>query len=291
MQTPPLLTGLTVLTSLSNPQNSSPSTSILVYQIPFFFSLSLSTFNPSGAMQWLMDCPAERGSGRSSSTFLELFRAKIVIGRDELVHDWQRFEKRESWGEEICYGQSKYRRNVQNCQCEETILRSVSAAVSTFSCSSFPWRSAHSYFSPVSSIPPHYLTLLSAVSKIDWGPQCFLVHVGSIAKMFPLSICLRCQGVSWVPACLLLNIYHLLNTVAVPHSHPQRLGLPSTHRDHSVSFFLVFLCSLLCRYCCLFMFSYFVFSPCLRLFIVKSFNVCVKFGFSVFLYLSYTFIM
>lgn len=35
---------------------------------------------------------------------------------------------------------------------------------------------------------------------------------------------------------LLLNIYHLLNSVTAPHSHPQRIGLSSTSHVHS--FFL-----------------------------------------------------
>lgn len=77
------------------------------------------------------------------------------------------------------------------------------------------------------------LPVLSAVSKIDWGLLCILVHVGMVARVCSLSICLGCQGVSWVPSCLLLNIYHLFNVVAVPGeldsasntSHPLPLSL------------------------------------------------------------------
>lgn len=114
--------------------------------------------------------------------------------------------------------------NVQNCQREQSVLPRVSAIVSTLPSSSLPGWSALSYFSPVFSTSA--LRLLSAVSKIDWGPLCLLLHVGSFTTMFSLSICLRCQGVSWVPACLLLNIYHLLNTVAAPHSHTPETWTP-----------------------------------------------------------------
>lgn len=45
------------------------------------------------------------------------------------------------------------------------------------------------------------------------GSAYRLPHVGMLAAMCSLSIYLGCRGVSWVPACLLLNIYQLFNVV------------------------------------------------------------------------------
>lgn len=44
--------------------------------------------------------------------------------------------------------------------------------------------------------PSPILPVLSAVSKVDWGLLCILVHVGMVARVCSLSICLGCQGVS-----------------------------------------------------------------------------------------------
>lgn len=78
-------------------------------------------------------------------------------------------------------------------------------------------------------LPCPVLPVLSAVSYIGWGP----LHVGSVATVRSLSICLGCQGVSRVPARLLLNIYHLFNAVSAPP--PQRLGLGFRYLPLSVS--------------------------------------------------------
>ncbi len=80
--------------------------------------------------------------------------------------------------------------------------------------------------------PSPILPVLSAVSKIDWGLLCILVHVGMVARVCSLSICLGCQDVSWVPAYLLLNIYHSFNAAVPPReldsasntSHPLSLS-------------------------------------------------------------------
>lgn len=87
----------------------------------------------------------------------------------------------------------------------------------------YPLSTSTSLFFITCIFPSPILPVLSAVSKIDWGLLCILVHVGMVARVRSLSICLGCQGVSRVPACLLLNIYHLFN--AVPPPPPQSIGL------------------------------------------------------------------
>lgn len=76
---------------------------------------------------------------------------------------------------------------------------SVAAAASTSSSShlpSPPLPTTTSLFFITYIFPSPILPVLSAVSKINWGMQCILVHVGMVARVRSLSICLGCQGVS-----------------------------------------------------------------------------------------------
>lgn len=132
-----------------------------------------------------------------------------------------------------------------------------------------PLRTTTSLFFITCVFPSPILPVLSAVSKIDLGLLCILVHVGMVARVRSLSICLGCQGVSWVPACLLLNIYHLFNAAAPPESWtlllipPTRFLSLSTHLSVvALAFSCFFLFSLWCSACSIFWYtlsvSYFV---------------------------------
>ena len=201
---PPLPAGLSALTSRPNPQNSPPSASMP----PLPSSLSAPFSPPSihlGPGRWWM-APQERVAGRVRSAFWNFFSE---MARDELRRDWHGFDEREKWRENMLGGQRKRRRKhkKRNCQSVQTIPPRCCACsprlllLSLFITCVFP--------SPI-------LPVLSAVSKADWGLLCILVHVGMVARVCSLSICLGCQGVSWVPARLLLNIYHLFNAIAPP---------------------------------------------------------------------------
>lgn len=107
--------------------------------------------------------------------------------------------------------------------------------------------------------PSPILPVLYAVSKIDKGLLCILVHVGMVARVCSLSICLGCQGVSWVPACLLLNIYHSLNVVAPPRELD---SASNTSHPLLLSFSLFLFYTAFCRYPCFFMFLLFLCGAC-----------------------------
>lgn len=131
-------------------------------------------------------------------------------------------------------GEESTEENVQNCQTVQSSSFLVFQQLPPLSFPMSPLPTTTLLFFIICAFPSPILPLLSAVSKIDWGLLSVLVHVCSIARMCSLSICLGCQGVSWVPASLLLNIYYFLNTVTPPHPtltphtpHPilKRVGL------------------------------------------------------------------
>lgn len=93
-------------------------------------------------------------------------------------------------------GKGSPEENTENCQSVQTIPSQCCDCSLHLLLPISPLSTTTSLFFITCIFPSPILPVLSAVSKIDWGLLCILVHVGMVAKVRSLSICLGCQGVS-----------------------------------------------------------------------------------------------